>query len=411
MKMNKTIRCILLFLGTCVAALAVAVETSAQSVEGFLYGTVHTDDNRYTGPIRWGGEEVLWTEQFNAAKASDLYMSLVPRQNDSGSWLDFDWSFSSIWEDKVAHQFVCRFGDIAKITDLNGRTAKVHLKNNAVLVVEGSGYNDMTSPLQVIDEERGMVTVNREHIRSIEFKHTPRRLKSIFGMPIYGTVEGVRKESVKGLILWDNDEHVGADKLDGNSPEGKMAIRFDEIKSIEKKHDGSIVKLHSGKEIFLKGTNDVNNENRGIIVVTEEMGMVKFSWKAFRKVDFSPAPDSGPEYGDFKTPALLTGTVSTLDDNKYTGRIVYDIDEAIDIEFLEGSENDIDYQIPFRLIRKVVPKNYDYAEVELTSGKTLLLGGLRDVSSKNGGLLVFQKGQKEPDYINWKNIYEIVFDR
>jgi hypothetical protein len=410
MKMNNVLKWIIIFFGTCVAILAFAVELSAQSHQGFMYAKIYTGENTYTGPIRWGTEEILWTDAFNAAKSTDQYLKLVPDEKNEDSWLNFDWTFSSIWENKViAHQLACRFGDLAGITMLQDHKAKLLFKNGAELIVNGQGYNDLDSRIHVIDPELGMVSLDWHRISRIDFLPTPSKLETIFGMPLYGTVESVRRENFTGLVIWDNDEHVGADKLDGQSNDGKLSIKFSEIHSIEKKGDGSLVTLHSGREIFLTESNDVNSENRGVVVVTEDLGTVKLSWQAFRKVVFSAAPHTGPSYSEFKKPKILEGTVKQIDDTQLTGRIIYDVDETLDLELLEGAENDIEYHIPFRLISKIIPKNYDYSSVELRTGKTLLLGGMRDISSDNGGLLVFSKGKKDPEYVSWKKIYEIVF--
>lgn len=411
MKMNQLLRWIIIFFGTCIAVLAVAIEVSAQSTEGFLYARIETATNSYTGPVRWGMEELLWTDLFNAAKATDQYMKMVPEQKNTGSWLNFDWTFNSIWEDKrIAHQFTCRFGDLAHIAVMENRRAKLRFRNGAELVVDGHGYNDLDAKIQIHDRELGLVGLNWSQIRTIDFLPTPRKLELIFGMPLYGVVESVRKETFKGLIIWDNDEHVGSDKLDGDAKDGKMAIRFDNISSIEKKGSGSLVTLRSGREVFLTGSNDVNSDNRGVVVITEDVGIVNVSWEAFRKISFSPPPHTGPSYAQFDDPAILTGKVARIDGNDLAGRIVFDIDEAMDFEFLEGMENDMTYHIPFRMIRKITPKNYDYSTVELRTGKTLLLGGLRDVSSRNGGLLIFRKGEKNPAYVPWTKIYEIIFN-
>jgi hypothetical protein len=39
-----------------------------------------------------------------------------------------------------------------------------------------------------------------------------------------------------------------------------------------------------------------------------------------------------------------------------------------------------------------------------------LLGGMRDVSEDNSGLLIFPKGKKDPVHIAWKKINEIIFN-
>jgi hypothetical protein len=169
------------------------------------------------------------------------------------------------------------------------------------------------------------------------------------------------------------------------------------------------VRLKSGRQLHLSGSNDVNSGNRGVIVVSPEIGIIKFSWKAFRQVTFSTPPHSGQAYNTFASPKPLQGTVSLLDDDNVTGRIIYDIDEVLDFEIVEGKENDIEYSIPFTNIKKITPKNSDYSLLELTSSQTLFLGSMRDVSEDNSGILVFVKGKKDPVYIAWRKVNEISF--
>jgi hypothetical protein len=83
--------------------------------------------------------------------------------------------------------------------------------------------------------------------------------------------------------------------------------------------------------------------------------------------------------------------------------------EELSIEMIEGKENDIEYQIPIRLIARITPKNFDYSEIELKSGQRLLLGGMRDVSEDNSGILLFRAGKKDPVHIAWRKVNEIIF--
>jgi len=407
---NELYRWLLIVIGVGVACLA-GLKATAQTYEGMIYGKVVTRGTTYTGLIRWGKEEVLWTDLFNAAKTNNNYKDLVPEQKkDNDSWLGYDWSFSSIWEDKrPSHQFTCQFGDIATITPLPRSQARIAFKNGGKITVSGEGYNDIGGRIQVLDDELGVVSLEWDKIERIEFMSTAPRLKTVFGSPIYGTVEGMRKQTFTGFIVWDNDERLSTDPLDGTGPDGKMAIRFGDIASIEKSGKGSLVKLRSGREFMLHGSNDVNNENRGVFVAVPEVGIIKLPWSAFRRITFT-TPGRPVEYQHFKAPGILTGTVYPIEGSELSGRIIFDIDEALDLEMVEGKDDDIEYIVPLRNIRRIKPKNFDYSMVELRSGESLLLGGQRDVSSQNGGVLVFMKGTKEPKYVAWKNINEIVFD-
>jgi hypothetical protein len=411
MKSDTMFRVFVVIIGMAVALLAMALESPAQSHEGYLYGKIYTDRTTYLGPIRWGGEEVFWTDLFNAAKRTNDYAKLIPKElEEKDRWTNYDWNFNSIWENKgTIHQFTCQFGNIKELIP-SDRYTVLKLKNGGELKVDGEGYNDIGAKIQILDEELGTISIDWEKIQRIEFLPTPAKLDLIFGQPLYGTVEGGRKEKYTGFIIWDNDERLSSDKLDGDTDDGDISIKFADIESIEKNGSGSHVKLKSGRMLQLDGSNDVNSGNRGVLVVNPEFGVIKFSWRAFRRATFSTPPTSGQSFASFLAPKPMQATVSLLEGDDVSGRIIYDIDEAIDFEMVEGKENDIEYQIPLRNIKHIIPKNFDYSQIELRTGQTILMGGLRDVSEDNSGLLVFIKGKKDPVHIAWKKINEITFD-
>lgn len=410
MEQKSLQRSVMLIVGLLVGLMAMALVTSAQSVDGYIYGKVYTDKNAYEGAMRWGTEEVFWTDLFNVSKRENDYAKLVPKPTDTDRWSGIDWDFTSIWADKgTVHQFTAQFGNLKGI-EKTDRGFVLRLKNGGQLQVSGSGYNDLEGTVQVLDRELGVLKISWDKIRRIEFLPTPKKLEQVFGFPLYGTVTGARKEMFEGFIIWDNDERVASDILNGDTQDGEVAIKFSEIQDIAKYGKGCNVTLKSGRTMFVTNSNDVNSENRGVWVVNPEYGIIKFSWKAFRSVTFSVPPSSGPSYESFPVPKPLQATISLLDGPDVSGRVVYDVDEALDFEMIEGRENDIEYQIPIRAIRRITPKNFDYSEIELQSGKTILLGGMRDVSDQNAGILVFLKGKKDPQHIRWKAIHEIIFE-
>jgi hypothetical protein len=407
MKRKEVYRGIILAIGVLVAMLAFAVESKAQSNAGYMYARVHTDRTSYIGVIRWGGDEVFWSDLFNASKGNNEYARFIPREEVRKR--DFNWNFSSIWDDRApTHQFTCQFGNIKEIVP-TGKNAYLKLKDGTELRLDGEGFSDIGAKVQILDEELGVISIAWEKIQRVEFLPTPAKLDRVFGLPMYGTVEGARREKFTGFIVWDNDERILSDKLDGDSRDGRVALKFSDITSITNEGDGSGVVLKSGRKLFLRGTNDVNSGNRGILVVNPEIGIIKFSWKSFRQVTFSEAPGSGLAYDQYATPESMQATVSLLEGKDVTGNIIYDVDEAFDFELIEGKENDIEYSIPLRNIKRITPKNFDYSQLELVSGQTLLLGGMRDVSDGNSGLLVFIKEKKDPVYIPWKKVNAINF--
>ena len=385
--------------------------------QGFIYGRVTSiDGNQYTGAIRWGKEEVYWFDHFNATKTSNRsikYLSSSEKRKSSDTdWGNINWTRIDIWSDeysKVVHQFSCRFGDIESI-EITGRD-KILLKLKDGTGMElMAGSNDIGTHIKVIDFEIGELKLRWDRVEKIEFLDTPRKLDQKFGTPLYGEVETLENGKFTGYIQWDHDERVGKDKLDGDSRDGKMSISFDKIAEIQREGNRSFVVLKSGRSMAIGGSNDVDNRNRGIVVNMDGKGRVDIPWQQLKKVKFQETRDSGQPYKSYAKPAPLKGKVIDIRDEKFEGIIIFDIDEALDIEMIEGKDEKIEWIIPFRDIRKIQPRNYNYSTVEFKSGDKILIGEKRDVSDHNSGLLIFEDGKKSPTYLRWTKVSEIIFD-
>jgi hypothetical protein len=134
----------------------------------------------------------------------------------------------------------------------------------------------------VVDPHRGQHELRWDRIKAIDFRRRRRSLPDKLGDPIYGTVKS-GKYNFTGRIQWDNDECLSVDKLDGYTEDGKTSIPS-QIAAIRPHKSGAMVKLKSGDELYLRGTNDVNDENRGIVVVVPKIGTVKVGWDDFDQV-------------------------------------------------------------------------------------------------------------------------------
>jgi hypothetical protein len=386
--------------------------------QGFIYGTVTTiDGSRYEGAIRWDDEEVYWSEMFNASKDENenlKYLSANERDylesrsdNDSyvSSWVNITWSDDD--DNDFVHQFAVPFGYISLLEPTGRNAVEITLRNGKKFRLDGSGYNDIGSEIQVADKEIGVIAIDWNRIDKVEFKETPRKLDREFGAPVSGTVTS-DLGTFKGQIQWDHDERVGSDKLDGETRDGDVSVTFENIKSIERQGSrGSLVTLKSGRELELRGSNDVNDENRGIIVCVEGMGQIDLDWMDFDRVDFDSQPDSGPGYDSFAKIFKLEGSVETTEGTIHRGEMIFDLDEAYDSEVLQGNDDDSEYIIPFKYISMIKPKNWDYSTLKLKNGQEILLGDSQDVSDKNQGIIVFEKGEEV--YIPWNKVKQVSF--
>lgn len=404
--------------GTAVTGIVImcvtgAYQAAAQSDQCFIYGRVTTiSDNEYVGAIRWNDEEVYWSDFFNSEKGENQFIhDLSPSQREelnrsatSISILGF-----TIRTNGAAniHTFACQFGDIASI-EIRGRDLiELELKNGEIFELSG-GSNDVGSPIRILDHELGELEIKWGRIDRIEFLPTPRNLEMRFGSPLYGTVE-TKSGAFTGLIQWDHDERLSDDNLDGETDDGDISIPFKKIISVAKKRNGCLVTVSSGRELYLTNSNDVNAENRGIIVTVAGMGRVDIPWREFRTLTLDPEPETvSCRYGDFSDPAPLSGEVTTKEDASLRGRLVYDLDEYMNIEMLDGEDSDLVYQIPFRNIELIRPKNYNYSLVKLKNGRELLLGESQDVTDKNDGILIVN-GNNSRTYVPWEKIDTITF--
>ncbi|MFY0685702.1 MAG: hypothetical protein JXQ90_00980 [Cyclobacteriaceae bacterium] len=383
---------------------------------GFIYGKVTTFDGSYEGNLRWGKEEIYWTDFFNASKEdNDFIDQLSDREREhledhyhvsrNGNWMV---NVSINWEDSHLHQFVCQFGELKSIKPYRGDMVKIELQNGERFTLDGSGYNDVGTDIRIMDQELGEVEIDWDRIEMIEFMETPKQLDEKFGDPLYGTVESDEGQFT-GFIQWDHDERVTNDKLDGDTEDGDISVKFGKLQSIEKiSSSRSLITLKSGRELELRGSNDVNAENRGIIVTVEGLGRVDIPWEDFESVTFMAAPKSIVTYRDFKNQDKLSGTVTVTNGDVHKGEIAYDLDESMVLEILHGKVYDTEYLIPFRNIASIAPRNDEESIVTLKNGDELILEESQDVTERNSGALVYSGG--EPVYIPWKKIEKIDFE-
>lgn len=394
--------------------------------EVFIYGKVSTvDDKQYEGPIRWGKEEIYWVDLFNAGKPSNenlRYLSAQDREelddrNRLLNWSGGDWGnnwkrWFGNWDGKpgtrdYTHQFGCQFGEIKSITPDGRNDVTIEMQNGAIYELEGEGYNDVGLDIHIMDPELGEVDVAWGRIRKVEFMNTPKNLLNRFGKPLYGTVEAFG-DKFTGYIQWDHDERLNTDKLDGDTEDGDVSIEFGKILSIEKKSGGSQVVLKSGRSLRMDDSNDVDSGNRGIIIMNKDMVEIDVPWDEFDRITFTDAPADPPfSYSGFLQQKQLGGTVETVNGEKLTGRIVYDLDESYSYELLQGKSGEFEFVTPFKNIKSMEPLSERRCQLILASGRKIVLDDAQDVNENNQGILVFSS--KEPRYVRWDQVKSIHF--
>jgi hypothetical protein len=390
-----------------------------QTYPCYLYGNITTvDGDVYRGAIRWGNEEVFLTDLFNAEKEENPYLKYLPgRKENFKKKKDIKTKIRSRFElnlneerknesTKYDRKFQCRFGDIKSLSVTGRESVSLELKNGKYINLKG-GSNDVGTKVWIIDQEFGLLKIDWDRIDVLHFEKAPEKTEN-FGEPIYGKLTTTKGEFT-GFIQWDHDERLLSDKLDGRGRDGELSILFSKIKSIEKTETGSRVSLFSNRDFELTGENDVNEYNRGIVVSIPNVGRVDFPWSHFLSLEIYPCPFNQDQcFSEFGESKRLRGIVHTKKGESVQGIIVYDLDEAMDSEMLNGLNDELEFALPFRNIQDIKPMAYNYCLVELKNGMNLYLGDQSDVSDKNAGVIVFIK-EGEHRVFRWLEIDSIKF--
>jgi hypothetical protein len=407
------------------AGFTLLAATASAQDEGFIYGKIYTDENRtYEGPIRWGKEEVYWVDVFNAAKEENDFIHYLSerdrerldekRLEEHGDfsasiamrWLGINDRDASDYRHDYTHQFSCQFGEIKSIRVLSSKRVEVELQSGIKVKVDGEGYNDIGTDIKIVDKEIGEIQMEWRDIERVEFFTTPSKISQKFGEPLYGTVETFQG-TFTGYVQWDHDERLTTDKLDGDSEDGKVAITFDKITSLEPHMSRCTITLKSGRTFDLRGSNDVNSENRGVIVTKEDGTIIDIPWDELKKLTLKPVTSAPAiRYENFKSQKELNATVVTNDGKTLSGKMIFDLDEEYDFELLQGKSDEIEFAVPLRNIKQITVLNGHRADVTLKNGQKLALEESQDVGDLHQGVLIFTS-KDSPTYVAWEDIKSI----
>ncbi|MDA8019234.1 MAG: hypothetical protein MPN21_17475 [Thermoanaerobaculia bacterium] len=392
--------------------LMAAPSDAAAGTEGFLYGEVETrSGNTYKGRLRWGDEEAFWGDFFNSSKDERPWAEEAPRRfrGRREAIEIFGVEIGSRWEDwDGGRQFIAPFGAIEELRIRGRGELTARMKGDFEIRLDG-GSNDIGAKVHVWDGSLGEIALEWREIERIRFLPAPDDLDVGNVTRLYGTLHAHDGRIFKGWIQWDQDECLSTDELDGETRDGDVEIEMGRIRSIERRSRwGSNVVLRDGRSMVLEGTNDVDDDNRGIYVEDPKWGRVLVKWDAFDRLDFESPQSSGPAYGDYPPGKPLRGTVETRGGDKLSGRIVFDLDESESWEYLNGDYRDVEYSIPFYKIESIKPRGSRASLVTLRNGEEIELDDSADVDDGNDGIAIVSSG--DTDYIRWRDVEEIRFD-
>jgi hypothetical protein len=403
--------------GLALAAVFVAAAGASSSPDpsaaaGFIHGTVETRSGAsYTGVLRWGTEEAFWDDIFHSFKEDLPYADYADQEEkEYDTW--WERMAGTIGEEVGAHRQVrvlaIRFGDISELRVTGSNDAVLTLKDGSELEVGGYA-NDAGATVTVRDAEGAEVEVPWRKIDTVTFSAAPDGFDpGVFRLR--GTVATSWGE-LRGFVQWDSQESVSTDVLDGDEGDRRHRLEMGEIRSIERRNSRSaLVVLKDGAELVLSGTNDVNDDIRGIHIEDPRFGRVEVPWDEFDRVVFDDPGPSGRSYDEFPAAARLTGKVTTRDGGWARGRLVFDLDEEWGWEMLDGEARELDYSIPFALVASIEPRGGTGSLVRLRTGEELVLDNSHDVDTDNDGVVVIPDGDSLPTHLPWKDIERIDFD-
>jgi hypothetical protein len=170
--------------------------------------------------------------------------------------------------------------------------SRVFLRSGEEVVLRGS--NDVASGhrgVQISDPGLGQVEVEWGELASVRFTDPPasggRYEDFDGGWRLYGTVETEDGESLTGPVVWDLDEAWSWEILDGTWRDVTYDVELGLVESIRKVSSRSVeVTLADGRTIELEGSNDVDRENKGILVEIGDDEAVLVDWDRFERVTF-----------------------------------------------------------------------------------------------------------------------------
>lgn len=388
---------------------------------GRIYGRILTvEGDEFEGLIRWDKNEGSWVDILNGTKE-------LPERSDSRSGrsrrkkygerkssieifgIKLGYSSTSFsWSSSASSGI--RFGHIKMMEVIGDDEVRLTLKSGKEVELSGGSTDigDNVREIIIEDRDEGEIELVWDDIESIEFEQADKNLESNYGERLYGTLTTRRGDEFTGFVCWDMDELFVTDILDGKHKGRRRKIKFGKIASIERySSSGANVILRNGDELLLRGTNDVNDRNSGIVISDPGFGQVIVEWDEFASLEFGEAP-SPVAYDAFDGGKALRGTVFTEDGESYSGRIIWDRDEEYSWEILDGEFRKVQFDIEFGLIKELKKKGYRATEVTVLDGRTFRLRGSNDVDESNKGIIIILADGEEVE-VEWDDFDRLEF--
>lgn len=404
--------------------LAVPGGSQAQS-SSRLWGRVETADGSvHEGFIRWDRDQAGWwdlltgtrpvpTENLRIWRAATGRTEELPRRvvevgGFRVSWPEDDPDFPSSGASSV------RFGQVREIRPAGPDAAELVLRNGEALKLSGGG-TDLGADMRglAVEVPGGSPTeFGWEEVTRIVLDAAPGGVEPE-STRLHGTVTDRWGNRYTGDVTWDRDEVLASDVLNGvrDGRGGEVSFSFSDIEALERTWEGTRISLRGGGRVELSGSNDVGRGHRGVRVSDPGLGRVDIPWDEFESLRLH-APAEGPIPDPFRPGERLRGTVTTRSGQSFSGRILWDADEAWSWEALDGSYRGVAFQVEFGMVESVSRRSSRSADVVLRDGRRYELDGSNDVGEENRGILVLPDGDEAGEWVlvTWDELAEARFD-
>lgn len=362
-----------------------------------LFGEISTVENEtFRGFITWGGVKNYWIDFFEASKIVNPYSHYF--HPDNGVLF---YNNGRMLATPPTHVFCCRFGNIAGLRPTNDNEILLQLKNGVEIKLIKGASADIGQKVSIAtsSEEKEIAW---DHISEVRFMSADSNFKA----PAIPQIAGIVKSPqgiYKGLITWNYTPQMSREK---NVKANRFLSKMKKVTFPKR----SLVLMATEKypKTSFYTNSDILSPMKNVMVNMPNVGSVIVPDSHFIELEVIPLSQlSLLTYEDFKAPKALQGTVITRKKDKIQGTLAYDLDEDLDIEILDGKNNNITYRIPFKFIKSIEPKNYKFSLITLQNNSQLSLGEGPDVNRENSGIMVL--GDDIPYYIPWEEVKCVIF--
>jgi hypothetical protein len=399
-------------------ALLLSTDVVVEDPATRLYGRAVTRDGAAVeGWLRWDRNEASWADVLDGLKeiplehvqeAERLDPEFAERQRRERSLVAFGVRLTWEVDDQSGPPTSAagiRFGHLESLEIVDRSTARLRFRGGGEVVLRSSS-TDLGRGMGDLVVERpggGRTELGWEDLERVDFMTAPAGTAAPSSYRLHGTLTTWEGLELTGWVAWDLDEILSDDVLDGRADGDDFAIPFADIASIAWESDRSArVALRSGRELILRGTNDVDRDNRGIEVSDVGFGRAVVQWEDFREVRFHP-PGARTAWVPTPPDRSIRGTVRARDGRAIEGDLRWGNDQERAWEMLEGWSADAQLDIEFGTIRTIERMDEEGVRVTLLDGRTFDLADSSDVDARNLGVFVQAEGRQRR-LVRWRDL-------